>query len=286
MTRSDVHSPKNLVTEDYEYVFAYDSGNAMVLTNLLSTDEGQKFWEELQANMVRIHDANCQCDHCGAWIRYVAILRHKPTGKYITVGETCLENRFERATSDFHAMRKAAELDRQQQRIRQACEAYKTEHSDVDWEALAASENWFVQDVMSKFRRYGEMSDRQLDAIVRAVARDAERAAEKANQPEEVFVQPEPAKAVRITGTVMTTKYVEGYVGGSVLKMMVKVERAEGNWKLWGTVPDSIQYNEGHGVEKGSTVTFTADVKPASWMADGGEFVRPRKAEIVRPASE
>ncbi len=55
---------------------------------------------------------------------------------------------------------------------------YQASHP-ADWDALKASTNGFVADVMGKGRRYGNLSDRQFAAIVKAVARDAEHAAAK-----------------------------------------------------------------------------------------------------------
>jgi hypothetical protein len=282
ITRNDAHSPLNLVTEDYAYVGGFDN-------------EGPTFGtarSDLRTLLARSTTARYgdggQCDHCGARIRYVAVLRHAPTGDHIAVGETCLGNRFALATADFHRMRKAAELDRAEHKILTAWNAYRTEHP-TDWAALDASENGFVRNVLAKGRRYGNLSDRQFEAIVTAVARDATRAAEIAARPVEILANV-PTGTVTIEGEILTTKWQESQYG-STLKMLVKVETDGGAFKVWGTVPASL-----HGTwdtlsgayvgeaSRGDVVSFTATVTRSNDDASFGFFKRPRAARIVKVA--
>jgi hypothetical protein len=76
-----------------------------------------------------------------------------------------------------------------------------------------------------------------------------------------------------IEGTVLSTKLVESGYGES-LKMLVRVEQADGVVRLWGSVPSSID------PEIGDTVRFTATVETGR-DADFGFFKRPTKAEVV-----
>jgi hypothetical protein len=277
--RNDVHSPKNLVTEDYIYVGAIDSDNRRsdwvieLITRYASTEAGAPHGDDI-----------AQCDHCGARLRYIAVLRHT-TGQYISVGETCLENRFARATSDFHALRREAKLDRERAAARAAAVefiSHTTETEEglpVDWPALNASENAFVQDVLRKLTQWGSISARQLSAIVGAVKRDAERAA----APVEVWAEVPTVKRAQVTGTVLTVKGVDSEWGFQV-KILVRVEGlpgAAGAVKLWGTAPAAISSVVG----RGDVVEFTAGVKPSDRDATFGLFSRPTGARRVLDAA-
>jgi hypothetical protein len=265
-TRTDQHSPLNLITEDYAYVGGFDN-------------DGPSFGDErsqlrtllAQATTTRYGDG-CQCDHCGARIRYVAVLRHAPTGDHLAVGETCLGNRFAVATADFHRMRKAAELDRAAHKILTAWNEFMADHP-ADWEGLHASENGFVRDVLRRGRQYGNLSDKQFSAIVAAVARDAARVAEIAAAPVERTTAVPEGKGLVISGEVLSTKWQDSDYGGS-LKMLIKVTTLLGTFKVWGSVPASIR------PEVGDSVTFTANVTRSDRDESFGFFKRPRLARI------
>src|SRR5690606_14631886 len=99
---------------------------------------------------------------------------------------------FCRATADFQALRKKAQLDREAQRIKAAIAAFVEANPDLAFMADKAHEhtNDFVADVARKLRRSGELTERQIEAVRRAVARDAEP-------------KPEPAPKVPVvTGKV------------------------------------------------------------------------------------
>jgi hypothetical protein len=279
--RSDVHRPAELRTEDYEYVGAYDSRPEWPLTGPAA--EYRVYLLRLLGSAsaaVAHRDDHEQCDHCGAHLRYVAVLKHIPTGDHLSVGETCLENRFSRASADFHALRREAKLDRERAAARESAAAYRADNvatvdgAPVDWAALDASENEFVRDVLAKLAWWGTLSDRQLSAIVAAVKRDAERA----ESPEEVWLDV-PVWTGEVTGEVLTTKWQDSQFGGA-LKMLVKVPSrkvAGAAIKVWGTVPRAIAGQ----VERGDVVTFTADIRPSDRDSTFGLFSRPRGARVA-----
>lgn len=305
-TRSDVHSPANFNPENYEYVGAYDNSpdpefHRSVGPNYLKTLLAQ-------SETARYGDG-FQCDHCGAHIRYVGVFKHIPTGDHIAVGQVCTDNRFPLSKVDFDRLRKQAQLDREQCRLRVAWDLFKTEHSFVagadaestvlSWNDFDASENGFVQDVLRRGRQYGSISDRQLEAIYNAVIRDRERAdreaAEAANPTPTVPVP--TGKGIIITGKVVSAKLKDTDFG-SVWKMLVVVDTPEGQYKVWGSCPaglrdDLIDYgprlaNGGFGpprVTPDLTVTFTANVDRSSDDEAFGFFSRPRKASVVARAT-
>lgn len=273
--RTDAHSPTNLVTEDYSFVAGFDTEEGIA-----NKPEVYVAWRNgiyskvFQTNAARGMN---QCHHCGARMRYVAVLEHLPTGEYIAVGETCADGRFSVATEAFQAMRKAAELDRKAMRIKTAVTAFVTENPDMAWMAEKVTpepfaSNSFLSDVARKLRAYGEISAAQYNAVVRVAADVVTRAA----QPVEVEeTAPVIEGRIVITGTVLTTKWQDSDFGGS-LKMLVKDAR---NFKVWGTVPSSLN------VDKGDVITFTATVETSANDESFGYFKRPSKASVITEAA-
>jgi hypothetical protein len=273
--RDDIHSPTNLNPENYEYLFSWDNQQPGALIGIAQSPA----WAEWMAARapIAIERSSSQCSHCGAHLRYVALLRHIPTGETIFVGETCLGNRFERSRAEFQSMRKAAQLDRQAHKIRDAWEEYQRAN-EADWEALRASENPFVVDVLRKGRQYGYLWDRQLSAIGDAVVRDARYAEAKAAEallPEIPQVPVPYGKGLTITGKVLTLRTDQGDFGPQ-FKCLLLVTTDEGEYKLWGTVPKSVA-----DVEKGQTITLVANVSRSDRDEAFGFYSRPRKASVV-----
>lgn len=282
-TRTDIHRPSALVTEDYEYLYAWDSQQPGCLVGIAH----DPIWAEWMGALAPGAESG-RCTHCGANIRYHALLRHTPTGETIYVGETCLANRFERASSDFHQLRKQAQLDRQAQKILQAWNECKAANPGVDFDLLATSTNPFIVDVLGKGRRYGSLSEKQVAAIVRAFERDLEHEARKAEReanPVATVAVP-TGKGLVITGRLVSRKWKETDFG-SVEKCLIVVETPEGEYKVWGSIPSSLYdvYEEGTivrpGVNLGDLVTLTANVERSGDDASFGFFSRPRKASFV-----
>lgn len=261
-TRTDVHRPSALVTEDYDYLFAFDN-KVPWARDLVQTESGREFLRSLRNYDPATADRDThQCHHCGAHIRYGAFLKHRPTGRTICVGETCLDNRFGRATADFHKLRKAAELDRQQQRIKKAREAFVEANPDLAWmneanaEAMpeASRGNAFIHDVARKLRIYGDLSERQIAAVRKAVERDAQRFAEREVETWVPIPDNVAGQRVEVTGTILATKWIENDFG-STEKMLLKVDHGDGAYKLWLTVPSKARAG------KGDTITVKVKVE-------------------------
>lgn len=293
MTRTDVHSPKNLITEDYEFVGCIDAGNGWEPEYVddevrRAEEDGWEFGEN--------HSAG-SCYHCGARVRYMAVLKHQPSHSLVTVGETCLQNRFSLATVAFHALRKAAELQRAEHRIVWA----RTEWFAVDSDRAVAY-TWASDRVVAgdygfegmrhsfvhKVNRYGTTSDKFVKAIMRDMARTERREAEKAAEKAAEITSPVIEGKIQVTGEVLTIKFQESDFGGS-LKMLVRDDRG---FKVWGTVPSSLhltrsydeatgEWTELDGATKGSRVTFTATVERSRDDETFGFFKRPTKASVV-----
>lgn len=284
-TRTDIHRPVNLVTEDYEYLFCFDNRQP---GRLIGVD--MAWWRSItNFDPAMEGRGTTQCHHCGAHIRYVALLRHVPTGYAIAVGETCLDNRFSLATSEFQKLRKAAALDRQQQRIKTAAleaiadlpenlQAALVKDADLSEIGL---EGWALNtfgDIRRKLWSYGNISERQVALLARLLSEIPERAAAKAAQEAEVQV-PAPSGRVVFTGAVVSRKWHDNDFGGA-LKLTVKVTTDAGVWLVWVTCPSAINPELGDTVSMKATLTQSND-KPH--FAFGK---RPSKATIVARHNE
>lgn len=283
--RTDIHRPKELVTEHYDAVGNYDLGGSdprweppyYGFTADVKADDS--LWKGVYASNLG------RCDHCGAHIRYGAQLKHLPTGDYIHVGEQCLGNRFERATEEFQKLRKAAELQRAAHRIVKAREAYLASHKRVAvlYNAKQAADesifNGFINDVLRKLDIYGEISDRQASAILASFRKDriAERVAAANPEPPKV---PVPEGKQTVNGFIVSNRWQDGYTyGSSVHKILVEVGTEEGSYRLWGTCPASISRREDE--INGLEIQFVAGLERSSNDESFGFFKRPSKVVVL-----
>ena len=146
----------------------------------------------------------------------------------------------------------------------------------------AATWSPFFQDLLSRARRFGSLSDAQLACLVKGYekskVRDAERAAEQAAEAARVEAA-EPVTDGRqvVPGHVLSTKWVDTQYGGS-LKMLVRDERG---FKLWGSVPASLD-----SLAKGDRISYSATVEQSNDDPKFGFFKRPTKAELLSLAQD
>jgi hypothetical protein len=299
--RQDAHSPTNLVTEDYAFVGSYDaSPTAYMIFEVgqfgQTTARDAPGAERARQLKKMVADStesrnDGRCDHCGATIRYRAVMRHKPTGQVIEVGEQCLENRFSVATAEFRVMKKNAEEARAGQRIRKAVAEWVEKNPDMAWLASeesvnerVAADNWFVRDISRKFRTYGEVSERQVEAVKKSVQRDAEfaerkrqRDAERAREDAERPHAPVPTGRVEVTGVVFTVREPDPNAQFPAWKMLVQDHRG---FRVWGTVPSSL-FRYGVGPRRGDEVSFTATVEASRDDPEFGFYSRPTGARVT-----
>ena len=294
-TRNDPHSPSNLITESYDYVGSYDSSPTAGMSieygpdGAKSVSYGPEAAQRMRMSKL-IHEStdsrdDGRCDHCGANIRYRAVLRYRPNGQHIQVGETCLENRFGRATEDFQALRKQAELDRAEQRIKKAVQAFVEANPDLAWMGEKETPeqykgSFFLVDVARKLRSYGELSERQVAAVRTAMVREGEfqarkraRDAERARQEAERPSAPAPSGRVSVTGEVWKVQEPDEYAQYPTWKMLVADDRG---FRVWGSVPRSLA-----SVKRGDRVSFSAEVTPSDKDDKFGFYSRPTQARVV-----
>jgi hypothetical protein len=282
--RTDIHRPVEMDPATYEFLTCFDNDDTRV----------PQFVKDLCIELSktdRLGRGTWQCHHCGARIRYVALMRHTPTSEVIAVGETCLDNGFALASKrSFDALRKAASDARKEQRIVTAARAFlatqdatiaKALNKDTD---LAAEFNLSgyglntVSDIRRKLWIYGSCFPRQIELVAKLIAEVPVRAAKAEAQEAEVNV-PAPVGRVAFTGRVVSRKFHDNDFGGA-MKITVKVTTEAGTWLCWVTEPRSITS------EVGDMVTMTATLTPSNDKPHFAFGKRPSNASVVEAKSD
>jgi hypothetical protein len=281
MTRTDVHAPASasfdptLYTLDGVYDTHPEEGDHRELNKAIRALEAAGY-KHFAHNL-----KHGGCGHCGARLRYVALMTRADVREWLFVGETCLDNRFSGTKADFDALREDAKARRVQRALAHGVALLVNENPalmpllDSNHPAMA---NEFVADIARKLTKYGEISERQQDAVIRAIARQAEwTARDEARAAEKAALVATGVKAptgkVTVTGTVLSTKIQDGYYG-TQYKMLV--QHADG-WKVWSTVPAALDFDN----LKGRTITFTATLEPSKDDALFAFAKRPSKATLA-----
>ena len=135
--------------------------------------------------------------------------------------------------------------------------------------------------------RYGEASEKFVAAILRSKIRQAEWATKKAAEAAEA--KPVIEGKLTITGEVVSVKWKENAYGGRLV-MTVKDDRG---FKVWGTVPASIQSvasltdpTDFRQLDRGDRVAFKATVTKSDTDETFGFFKRPTEAVVLTTTQE
>lgn len=310
MTRTDIHRPSSPDFDPQAYTdhgyfdlampaYLYEQDFYGRWTS--TPNPAYKHWQDTLESLAKAgviaaeHQRVRTCGHCGAHIRYAALLVRG--AEWIYVGEDCLDNRFPLSADEFQKLRKAAKLNAERetratvrtQRVEKLTAAHPELAPLFDAEWLKAAGNAFLSDIARKAGEW-DLSPRQIQAAGESIARIEARKAER--QAEAETLNPVPEGRMQITGTVVKCWWKgDGYYGGAY-KMIVLDDRG---FKIYGSSP------EGRDCASGQRITFTATVKPApndplfgfyknprGCKVDGvdGETVPPPAIRLVIPGTE
>jgi hypothetical protein len=303
MTRTDIHRPSS---PDFDPE-AYTCAGVFDLTPEWGNDGRMDAVNRAIADGYRFaaHANHGVCGHCGAALRYVALMLHADSHDMIYVGEDCLANRFEDMTAgEFARLRKSASLNRERRALADRVAAfYAGSHPMVVELSYVGNGgtvdcNSFLDDVAYKLRRYGDLSERQHDAVVKAIIRDADRRAEieareAAERARQADATPAPSGRLVVTGTVVRTWTKEGDYGTA---HKFRVEDDHG-FVVISTIPakliDALGDELGPNVNAwaatgeliGRRVRFTATLTPTEDDPTAAWANRPSKPELIIPVS-
>jgi hypothetical protein len=316
-TRRDTHKPSLLDPSEYSFLGVFYQGSSDDLMDAYAYEMTALEDEIRTHNATQFdgnHAAKLTCDHCGATFAHGAVFLHNPTNEYITVGHICANDTIGLPTKAA-AARRAAEKKAEAAKIAReslaAAEQWKRENpligeflqSVADNSATYhdAMEQWnaegctgpapkspetnhpFLHSMVHTVNRYGSLTPRQADAVLKFKRSIEERASKTEQRKADEITPTTPVVEGRreITGTIVATKWSEDRGFGSQPKMLI-VE-ADGN-KVWGTVPEhGFLTDEDTGATlqldalRGMAVTVTAKVERSNDDEHFGFFSRPSK---------
>jgi len=226
-----------------------------------------------------------QCHHCGQnyHTRYIAVVRHNPTGDMIPFGHICVGRLGFQNRAEFRLnhIRSAAQNARAHERKVQARIQFNSENPEF-LEALNKASQLensfsFISDILRKFGgdSVDTPTENQVSAFIKSVGIEEQKIADrKFKEAEEMKnAQPIIEGRIQITGEVLTVKeYYSHYHRGTDLKVLVRDDRG---FKVFGTMPVNC--------ERGDRITFRAEVQKKEEYF--GYFKRPTKGENLREAN-
>jgi hypothetical protein len=126
-------------------------------------------------------------------------------------------------------------------------------------------------DIVGKLVKYGSISEKSMNYVGILLSKIANLPAlEAVKVAEHEAAADVPVGRINVTGTVVSTK-VQDSPYGSTFKMLVK---SDAGWKVWGTVPSTID------PKRGDVVSFTATVERSKDDPKFGFFKRPTGATV------
>jgi len=253
-----VHNPTHFEPAHYEVLDYLDNERPEYFGQDVETWRQEIAWWE--ADMARTFGPLWQgkihhCVHCGNGnVRWITAVQHQPSGEVVVFGADCTERLgfTNRQAWKLAQLKSKAEAGHGRMKVWKARERFLEANPALvaviaQAKTPAHAGNTFVADVLAKLDRYGNLSDAQVAAVVKSLARDLETAARKAAEALEVKGEA-PEGRQTVTGVVLTTKGQESDFG-FVLKMLLKLAN---NSKVWLTVP------AGADVKRGDVVTVKA----------------------------
>lgn len=147
-------------------------------------------------------------------------------------------------------------------------------------------------DLARKGRQYGNLSTKQIEFAERLLGEiegkvNDYRAKMDAPKPE---TGPAPTGRVQVEGLVIKEDWREGYMGGEVLKLSIKLDNGS---IVWGSAPSNLlsaprpsylietPYSEGEESLRGKRIRFTATFKSKPDDPSFAFYTRPVKAEVI-----
>ena len=277
-----VHNPTNFDPAQYDVLDYLDGKRpAYFGQGIEAHEEEVKWWE---ADLARYFGADWKsknirkCVHCGHNpLRWLTVVKHVLTGDTVVFGADCTKRLefIDQKTFKLAQLQAKDAANKVRIKVWNQREAF-LKANPVFAAAIAdyTGTNSFVKDVVAKLGLYGSLSERQVAAVLSAIARDAQKAQAQAAEATEVKGDA-PTGRVTVTGTVLATKLVES-IYGATLKMLLKLEN---NSRVWLTVPSKATIN------RNDTVTITASFEVSKDDKSFSFGKRPSLVKVVPAAA-
>ena len=221
----------------------------------------------------RVSDAGLddgRCSRCGQRITWRVIVE-SPEGELSIVGRQCAESIVD--YQEFKLKQREAEEKLAAMKRHAEGVTFFAQHPGLE-EAFKV-DHAITRDILERFRRYGQISEKQI-ALVFKIAEDDKakeaRAAERAKRLEGVKL--EEGRRV-VEGVVISWRFQESDFG-TVRKMLVEEDSGA---RIWGTVAAALDEFETE--LRGRRVRFTGKVTRSRDDKAFGFFSRPSKTSFV-----
>lgn len=278
--RSDIHRPQVFDPEQYDYSHAGTWSSDEFLADVRKEAARMLRLRLAEGYTIARHQSSGQCGHCGARLTHYAAMLHVESKEIIYVGETCLGNRFEMATREFQAWRKmragANARNAKAARLAATLENHPALeglrfYSVMSTDPLGQGRDDFLISLANQLFERGELSEKQIAAAERALARVAEREAKKAEEAEAMTNVPAMTEGRRlISGTIISKKWKDSPFGyGSSGAWKIVIRDAEG-YRYYGTLPGAASE-----LDRDSHIQIVASIKPSDDDPHFGFFSRP-----------
>ncbi len=177
LRRTDRHAPASPLFDPERYTLTY-------FVDLDTVDGTRKDWTHFRLTVLNSEGfvpgpkgMSDQCGHCGAHLRFAAVMTIEDPREWIYVGEECLDNRFETlSAAEFQRLRKNAELNRERTRKAERIARMIAETQELVWITYIpnlSDLNWsnFLVDMHRALIVRGDMSPAQRKAAVSAMSK-------------------------------------------------------------------------------------------------------------------
>lgn len=309
-TRTDIHRPSAVDPTRYDYMTSIDLSDSGPRNTAEDPHRNARWVEQRKALEAKLsagspHGNYSQCAHCGAHLRYVAVMGYiaddgKVNGTLVGWGHDCLEtlgmldSAAEANLRQLQLARQRRETAKVNERIREQFKADEPELYDFMQQAVDnPGDNLpFVVDVSSKFfGPYPQLTERQVAAMRKCMvgrqkflARKAEREAERAELAKTAQPVPTDGKRIKIVGQVLSIDLRQNDFG---TRMVMRVRDHDRGFEVWGTAPSAIrdtlalEANEQGRFDEPVHVEFMAKVVQARDNRYFGFFSNPTKAKVL-----
>lgn len=249
-----------------------------------------------------------RCACCNHNLTYACIVEHAPTGLFYSIGRDCAasiqclqdnlasadafitltaKNRAQIRKNHAEALRRDAALERFFEINQDLVAPFAwAQENKASTDRVLAFEIATLNDLRSKARQYGSLSEKQLAFAIRLHDKALEKieaSKAKAEQARSAIVAgiTAPEGRQQVTGTILNIKDVESDFGVTT-KCLIDLGNGT---RVWGSLPSSAQGSEYvaasklwvSAIEKGDVVTLTATFEVSSKDVLFGFYKRPSK---------
>jgi len=249
---------------------AANQGQVTYYAEPLEDEESNEIFENRDKGLIQENQKAERCPLCGHRFTHAVGVYHRPSQQIFYIGRQC-------AQKIININGESAKISSATKRVaeRMLCDrnekTFRANASEQVQAALDYAQNDFapqaMRDMISKVRRFGKLTEKQIDFMVNLQADDVARRAKGGEAPE--------GKQL-VLGVVCSVKKPknENHAFAPDFKMTVDLGKGV---KVWGTAPKSITPES-----VGQKITFKADFTKSNKDPMFGFFKRPRVEKIPK----